>query len=306
MFQGLAQGLVNHLQFLTPSSQRLRGRARGDRLVFVGGAPRSGTTLVQHILDSNAQVFGGPEFDCIPALMQAWREVLGALHNGRITVFCTRAQVDAAFAGLIEELLLPVADSAGARWLSEKTPLNVLHFCDLLTLLPECHAVHIVRDPRAVVASLLQVGRRAREKNAFSPPTLVDVQAAVDMVGQAVNGGFHAQHLFPQRVLTLTYETLVAEPEPVIRRLCAFLGLTFEQAMLEPHARKHPSQDALVALDNGVWLDPQLGFRAIETSRIDAWRNHLDDAQLAVVHAAFKDHPGYRSLGYSFEASGGC
>jgi hypothetical protein len=270
-------------------------------LIFVGGAPRSGTTLLQHILDCHPEVFGGPEFDCVPALLDAWRELQGALANGRIAVFCTREQIDAAFARLIEALLLPVADANGCRWLSEKTPMNALCLYDLLGLLPHCRGIHIVRDPRAVVASLLQVGSRARAKNAPVPPSLADVQAAVALTLSAVNAACHAQHVFPERMLTLTYESLVQQPKPAIQRVCDFLGLELVPAMLQPHERKHPAQDEIRALDNGVWLDPQLGFRAIETSRIDTWRTQLDADQVDAINAACREHSGYRYLGYGFD-----
>jgi hypothetical protein len=246
-------------------------------------------------------VFGGPEFDCVPTLIETRRQVVAALANGRITVFCTQEQIDAAFALLIEKLLLPAADTNGAWLLSEKTPLNARYFAELLALLPRCHAIHIVRDPRAVIASLLNVGRRGRARNQVMPLTTLDVHAAIEFTRQTVDAGFHAQHICPERTLTLTYEAFVTQAEHEERRLCAFLGLEFEPAMLEPHAKGHPAQVDLVKLDNGVWLDPQLGYREIESSRIDVWRRDLDATQVAAINAAFRDHPGYRRLGYQFD-----
>jgi len=77
--------------------------------------------------------------------------------------------------------------------------------------------------------------------------------------------------------------------------------LTFHPAMLQPHARKHPAQDSLVQLDNGVWLDPQLGYRPIETSRTDVWRTQLNATQVQAINAAFKDLPSFSNLGYGLD-----
>ena len=79
------------------------------------------------------------------------------------------------------------------------------------------------------------------------------------------------------------------------------MGIAFHQAMLEPHARKHPEQDTLVKMDNGTWVDPKLGFRAIESSRVNVWKDDLDISQLATIVETLRNHPLMRSLGYSFE-----
>ncbi|HEY7326796.1 MAG TPA: sulfotransferase [Gemmataceae bacterium] len=283
-----------------PKKGRQGSPLDGQRLVFVGGAPRSGTTLLQHILDSHSEVFGGPEFDHIPTLMEARRSVIATFDGGRIGAFCKREQIDAAFATLIQNLLLPAADACGARLLSEKTPFNVLFFSDLLELFACCRAVHIVRDPRAVIASLLNVGKRARAKNETSPPWTQHVGYAIDLIKPSLKRGFQAQQQYPDRVLTLTYEALVAQPEPILRKLCAFLGIVFYPSMLNPHSQKHPDQDKILRLDNGTWVDPNLGIRVIETSRIHAWQKMLSNEQIASINGEFRDHTDLLVLGYAF------
>lgn len=280
-------------------SQAVR-RPTGERLVFVGGAPRSGTTLVQHVLDSHSQIFGGPEFDCIPSLIQAWQGMVAAYDRGRITVYCTREQIDACFGDLIEHLLLPVADAHGARLLSEKTPFNALSFCHLLELFGKCRAIHVVRDPRAVVSSMLQVGVRCRAKGEYAPDFVQDIHAAIRVTTESLNAGFRAQRLFGERVLTLVYEALVSQPEATVRQLCSFLGLAFEPRMLEPHANRHPGLDGVLGLDNGTWVDPALGFRPIEKARIAAWEANLGPAQSRLVAEAFRGHADLAVLGYRF------
>jgi Sulfotransferase family len=277
-------------------------RTGGERLVFVGGAPRSGTTLLQHILDSHSTVFGGPEFDCIPTIIGTWRRVSAARENGRIAAFCTADQIDRCFAGLIEDLLLPAADVRGTWLLSEKTPFNVLVFVDLLRLFPRCRAIQTVRDPRAVVASLLRVGERYRLKGLTPPEFVADLDAAMRFTRESIDAGFRAWRAFPDRVLTVRYEDLVTRPGAAVVRLCEFLGLTFEPRMLDPHATPHPDQAAIAAADGGLWVDSALGFRPIEPSRLTAWRTDLTVDQAAAVTAAFRDHADLRQMaGYQLD-----
>src|SRR5207244_1381693 len=148
----------------------------------------------------------------------------------------------------------------------------------LLTLLPECRIIHLVRDPRAVVSSLLQVGLRSQARGEPAPDYVQNLPAALRFTAEALDAGFQAGDHFPERVLTLGYEALVSEPEASARQACAFLSLPFEPGMLQPQAKKHPAQDAIVALDKGVWLDPELGIRPIEQSRIRAWQDFLSPA----------------------------
>jgi hypothetical protein len=51
------------------------------RLVFVGGSPRSGTTLVQRVLNHHPKVYGGPEFDFIPSIAELYQKFLRGLEK---------------------------------------------------------------------------------------------------------------------------------------------------------------------------------------------------------------------------------
>ena len=51
------------------------------RLVFVGGSPRSGTTLVQGVLNHHLKVYGGPEFDFIPSIAELYQKLLRGLEK---------------------------------------------------------------------------------------------------------------------------------------------------------------------------------------------------------------------------------
>jgi hypothetical protein len=272
----------------------------GQRLVFLGGAPRSGIMLLQHMLDSHPDVFGGPAFDCVPAMVETWERVRQTLESKRIALYCTPPQVDRAFAGMIESLLLPVADANGAKLLSDGTPFNVLAFSGLLELLPACRVIHIVRDPRAVVASMLQVAERCTFKKELVPDFMRNVGSAVRFTKTSLEAGFIAAREFSQRVLTLTYEMLVSQPEAIARRVCGFLDVPFDGAMLEPHAIKHPGQEQAAELAYGTLLDRSFAVRPIEPSRVSAWTQYLDGTQIDLVQETFRSHQVLRSLGYQF------
>jgi hypothetical protein len=96
----------------------------------------------------------------------------------------------------------------------------------LLDVFPDAQFIHIYRDGCDVVHSHLQGGFFARLEDAAKRWLHVERQTR----------RFARQH--PERSIDVRYEDLVARPEEVVRGLCAFLGVEFEDQMLasEGHA----------------------------------------------------------------------
>jgi Sulfotransferase family len=61
------------------------------RIVFVGGSPRSGTTLIQQLLNYHPAVYGGPEFDFVPEIADLFRRMRQSIRSGRIDNFLNEA-----------------------------------------------------------------------------------------------------------------------------------------------------------------------------------------------------------------------
>src|SRR6266513_5215620 len=99
-----------------------------SRIVFVGGSPRSGTTLVQRVLNHHPKVYGGSEFDFIPGIAELYQRMRDSVHSGRIAPILDEARLRHVFRELIASLLIPKAEAEGVVLLSEKTPSNVLAF----------------------------------------------------------------------------------------------------------------------------------------------------------------------------------
>ncbi len=271
---------------------------RGRRLIFVGGSPRSGTTLVQNILDTHPEVFGGPEFDRTRDIIELRRKLHHSIERGRIDTYCSKEKVDAALAGMIEGFLLPAADRAGKRYLSEKTPWNVLVFSELLDLFGAARFLHVIRDPRAIFASMATVAEKAHRKGVTPPPYTEDLDQAIERIRECAAAGEAARRMAPGRVLTIQYETLVTHPEAETRRLCDFLSLPWHPELLHPGQKKHAGEKTL----DGVWYDRKDFYRDPDTSRIDRWREKLASEQVARLNAAFAADPLFRGFGYDFTA----
>jgi hypothetical protein len=266
----------------------------GARFIFVGGAPRSGTTLVQNMLDMHPEIAGGPEFLHLTKILALRASLKKKVANGRIDAFCSGADVDRTIRGMIEALLLPLADREGRTYLSEKTPANCLVFGELLELFPKARCLFVLRDPRAIVASMLEVGRRGRAMGLSPRPYTRSLQAATEHVETCFRAGFAAEAAAPDRVLVVEYGALVTDPAAETRRVCGFLGLPWAPEMRVPASRSHAGEKAITVNDRNLWYDAQSFRRDPDPAGIDKWRGRLTPGQVARIGAAFA---GMRSLG---------
>lgn len=222
----------------TKPSRPLRRRTPSPPII-VGGAGRSGTTLLRVMLDSHSRIACGPELKVLPSvaslwadLQQRWTGVLAASH-------VHEGDVDRLFGTLVRGLLDPPRRAAGKARIAEKSPNNVFVFAHLHRMLPDATFVHMLRDGRDVVASLLTMKWATPEgtpvaytRNArFAARYWASAVQAARAFAQDAAGEAH--------YVEIRYEDLVTAPEATLRRLLAFAGEDFEPAMLAYHEQPH-------------------------------------------------------------------
>ena len=270
-----------------------------------------GHTLLQNMLNSHPEVFGGPELIHIKSIMWLRRQFLITDQNGWTGVFYSSEKADRLFSRMILELLIPLADNHGARLISEKTPVNVLVFRDLLELFPAARCIQVVRDPRAVVASMLRAGQRARgsamerqaprdaEVRAFT----TDVRQAITYVQRCYRAGFAAIEAVPERCLTVHYEKLVADPAGESRRVCDFLGLSWSETMTRPGEKEHMGEAQMTAGFGSFFYDRNSYRRNPDPMQTDRWRSQLTLAQKALIISRFANFEYRDRLPYDLSPS---
>ncbi|MBQ0930425.1 tetratricopeptide repeat-containing sulfotransferase family protein [Ideonella alba] len=222
--------------------------------IFIVGRPRSGSTLVEQMLASHPAVEGTSELPYVGHLAR----VLAERRSGELGPAHVRAllqQPPERWAALGQDYLR----RAGAHRHSDrprfidKKPANVLHLGLIRAMLPNAAIVDVRRHPVATAWSMYSAyGRGA---------------LALEELGQYYRHYLrlvsHVQRLQPGRVLTLHYESLVQQPEPVLRQLLDHLGLPWDAACLRFHEN---TRQVLTPSSEQVRrpLDPQA---------VDHWRH---------------------------------
>jgi protein-tyrosine sulfotransferase len=233
----------------------------------------------------------GPELKLVPALLRqvdAWRRTMGP--------DLTAAGVDDAVLGSASRAfvraLLQGTAPVGKR-VAEKTPHNLLHTAELARLFPRARFIHVVRDGRAVTASLLR--QRWMDPNTGEPLAWCrDVAHASAYWAEVVEVVRNQATAAPERFLEVRYEELVCRPEATMRRVLAFLGERWDDQVLA-HELAAPALSPLESSSAAV-------SQAIDPSAVDKWRTQLTAADLAQLDP--RAQAWLVRLGYSSEAAG--
>jgi hypothetical protein len=121
-------------------------------------------------------------------------------------------------------LLRPIIDGLGSgEFFIEKTPSHALYIPEIKQLFPDSKIINMIRDPRAVVASLLAAARSWGADWAPSDPGLA-ASMWVQHV-QAVRES--AKTLASSEFCEVRYEELWQSPKEILRDLAKFLGLSW-------------------------------------------------------------------------------
>jgi hypothetical protein len=208
---------------------------------IIVGAERSGTTLLRMMLDAHPELAIPPETHFLPTLAElsaqddeySREQALEAMTNSPFWpgMAISEDELRSEF-----ERIEPFDPGAAARafyrsyasrfdkrrW-GDKTPSYGLAMGQLQGLLPEAHFVHIIRDGRDAALSMQQTW--------FGLRTAADLASDWRLwVGRARS---HAPRL--DHYIEVRYEELVREPRPQLERVCEFVDLPFDAAMLDYH-----------------------------------------------------------------------
>lgn len=199
------------------------------RLAFLIGMPRSGTTLLDTMLDAHPEVASIEEK---PTLEQLLSDVPGAPNY-----WPRLAELDGSRrAALRAKYLAAVAPHIPAGFTGlvlDKLPLRLLQLPLIRVLFPEARLLFALRHPCDVVLSNFM--QQYVPNEAFIHfDTLAASAATYDRVMQAWRAMAERWQLAPQ---TVRYESLVADPEAVLGATCAHLGLDLHPAMLDAQQR---------------------------------------------------------------------
>ncbi|XP_039293013.1 protein-tyrosine sulfotransferase 1 [Nilaparvata lugens] len=261
-------------------------------LIFIGGVPRSGTTLMRAMLDAHPDVRCGQETRVIPRILQMrqhWmksnKESLRLREAGVHTDV-----INSAIAAFCLEVIARHGEPA-AR-LCNKDPLTLKSADYLSQLFPQAKFIFMVRDGRATVHSIIS------RKVTITGFDLTNYRQCLGKWNEAISVMYErCGQVGPSRCMLVYYEQLVLHPEHWMRRILNFLDVPWNESVLH--------HEDLINKPGGVLLSKveRSSDQVIKPVNLEALQKWVGQMPDDVVADMAKIAPMLSRLGYDPHAN---
>lgn len=280
-------------QNIPADNYKRRNKEEEVPIIFVGGMPRSGTTLMRTMLDAHPEVRCGQETRVIPRLLfmrNNW--IKSAKEKKRLEEAGVLPYVlDKAVKEFILEII--VSHGSPAKYLCNKDPFTLKATTYLHELFPEAKFILMLRDGRATAHSIIS---RQVTIAGFDITSYRDVLTKWNRALELIDD--QCKRVGPNFCLRVHYEKLVLQPVAMMKRILGFLGIPWSDNVL--HHEQHLGN---ISLSNMEKSTDQVQ-RPLYLEALTSWFGHIpsdverDMAKIAPMlsklgYDPYNPRPGY-------------
>lgn len=260
---------------------------RQSPIIFIGGVPRSGTTLMRAMLDAHPEVRCGEETRVVPRILQMrshW--VKSPKESVRLEEAGLTADVlDSALSSFILEVVARHGEPSSR--LCNKDPFTLKSGTYLRRLFPKSKFLFMVRDGRATVHSIItrKVTITGFDLKSYRQ-CLTKWNAAISAMEAQCN------ELGNEGCLRVHYEQLVLHPRKMMEKILHFLDLPWTEAVM--HHEKMVGKEHGISLSKVERSSDQV-VKPVNLEALSKWVGHIPDDVIQDMEdvAPMLSHFGY-------------
>ncbi|WP_179133949.1 sulfotransferase family protein [Halobacillus massiliensis] len=261
-----------------------------DKPLFIVGVGRSGTTLLQSILNSHENITFTPE-------THFFRFYLGNQKKSKVNKkkiikeieedrYFQRLKIDTRkiledykstnsmrLIDVYKRLLIDYANSQEKMYVGDKDPKNIELLHLIKKYFPGAIIIYMVRDPRDVIVSRMKA-EWSRGRSIYAHIFAYKAQSLLAKK--------YGQMLFNENFIKVSYEKLLKEPESILRPLCEHLGVEYTNTML----KFQQSAKNLVSDDEMQWKKESIG--PLLKNNTGKWKGNLSKYYLSLIEQTLK------------------
>jgi len=205
-----------------------------DKLVFLVGPPRSGSTWLQSLLGSHPDIGTAQESHLfnhfLGPMIDAWDHMM-EFDDGRggigLPAYLTRNEFDELLAKFSTDVFSRIPQYSRPLFL-EKTPDHIRHLDNISRVFPKARTIVLLRKPEDVIESMLSAGQSWGQH--WAPKSTI---RAIRQYQYFFNNG--AEELASSKdsaIHVCKYEQLKTQPDLVISQILDFLNLEYNKPLL--------------------------------------------------------------------------
>ena len=207
--------------------------------IFIVGLPRSGTSLIEQMLCSHSKIIDGGEFN---GMERASRCLTKGLAIGSRAEQLDSNIIDKHAAEIRRSYLQYTHEKYGENGIVvDKSMSNNRYLWLIKEIFPNSPIIFIKRNILDTAWSCF----RTHFSSGFNWSTCLENTAKYFSIEKSLN--LLWQQKFKSSILTINYENLVTQPDALLKEICDFCGLEYEESMLMFHDSKRAVFTASVA-----------------------------------------------------------
>lgn len=281
-----------------------------DSPIFIVGMPRSGTSLLTNMMAAHPDIAVAYETHYLNIWMRLYSHLDVTKPHERelfIDVFERGGQLSrlgvekeklsetldqmeqVRHQDIFECLLRLHAMHKGKRRFGEKTPSHERYIHTLLEWYPDAKIIHTVRDPRAVVSSML-----------ISPYQTSSPYSDAKRWSESFAN--MTRYFKDPRVHFVKFEDLVTDPKPQLEKICSFVEEKFDEQMLNKEHYGFPDPAMFPQHNRGqkhLRKHENTVKGSLQPKNAEKWKTNLTESQIAIIEAIAKEgmqHWGYEPV----------